>query len=122
MLASERVAIAAHLHVVLRRKTGRVTDVEWMAVNAEYAAEIVRFARARAVEDNAPELAEWADKLEVAMATPVAARRPLVHSAAAAALASPIPARPPQPPMPDGTPPPAGDDDDAASRYVGGLR
>ena len=123
MLASERVAIAAHLHVVLRRKTGRVTDVEWMAVNAEYAAEIVRFARARAVEDNAPELAEWADKLEIAMATPVAVRRPLVQSAVAAAMAPPIPAaRPPQSPMPDGTPPPAGGDDDAASRYVGGLR
>ncbi len=45
MSTTERVALAAHLHVVLRRKTGRVTDVEWMAANTEYAAEIVRFAR-----------------------------------------------------------------------------
>ena len=39
---SERVAVAAHLHVVLRRKTGRVTDTEWMACNLEYATEIIR--------------------------------------------------------------------------------
>src|SRR5690606_19097358 len=41
-------AIAAHLHVVLRRKTGRVTDTEWMATNPEYAAAMVAFARAQA--------------------------------------------------------------------------
>ncbi len=67
MLVSEKLAMAAHLHVVLRRKTGRVTDTEWMASNAEYAAEMVRFARAKAQEDGHPDLAEWADKLERAM-------------------------------------------------------
>ena len=41
MLESERVAIAARLHVALRRKVGRVTDTEWMAANAEYALEIL---------------------------------------------------------------------------------
>ena len=34
---SEKLAIAAHLHVLLRRKTGRVTDTEWMASNGSYA-------------------------------------------------------------------------------------
>ncbi len=68
MLQSEKLAIAAHLHVLLRRKTGRVTDTEWMANNHEYAAEIVRFARHSAAEDGHAELAEWADKLEQAMA------------------------------------------------------
>lgn len=63
MLPSEKLAIAAHLHVLLRRKTGRVTDTEWMAANAEYATEIVRFARLRAKEDGHADLAEWADKL-----------------------------------------------------------
>jgi hypothetical protein len=67
MLVSEKIAIAAHLHVLLRRKTGRVTDTEWMAQNHEYAAEIVRFARAKAMEDGHPDLAEWAGKLERAM-------------------------------------------------------
>ena len=71
MLQSEKLAIAAHLHVLLRRKTGRVTDTEWMASNAEYAAEIVRFAKHSAVEDGHAELAEWADKLELAMAIKV---------------------------------------------------
>jgi hypothetical protein len=76
MLNSERLAIAAHLHVLLRRKTGRVTDTEWMAVNTEYAAEVVRFARERAQSDNHPDLAEWAEKLESAMA-PAPSPRPL---------------------------------------------
>src|SRR3569832_1789626 len=67
MLASQKLAIAAHLHVLLRRKTGRVTDTEWMASNLEYAAEIVRFARARAAEDGHPDLEEWAGKLEHAV-------------------------------------------------------
>ncbi len=67
MLNSEKLAIAAHLHVLLRRKTGRVTDTEWMASNTEYAAEIVRFARASAEEDGHADLAEWAAKLELAM-------------------------------------------------------
>ncbi|MES2949747.1 MAG: hypothetical protein V4858_14485 [Pseudomonadota bacterium] len=67
MLASEKLAIAAHLHVLLRRKTGRVTDTQWMADNAEYAAEIVRFSRRSAEEDGHTELLEWADKLELAM-------------------------------------------------------
>ncbi|MCJ0765406.1 hypothetical protein [Variovorax terrae] len=68
MLDSEKLAIAAHLHVLLRRKTGRVTDTEWMAANTDYAAEIVRFARAKALEEGHPDLAEWALRLEQAMA------------------------------------------------------
>jgi len=67
MQVSQKLAIAAHLHVLLRRKTGRVTDTEWMAANLEYAGEIVRFARAKAKEDGHPELAEWAAKLEEAV-------------------------------------------------------
>ncbi|MES2413132.1 MAG: hypothetical protein V4614_04975 [Pseudomonadota bacterium] len=70
MASSEKIAIAAHLHVLLRRKTGRVTDTEWMASNAEYAAEITRFAREKAVEDGHADLAAWADKLEEIMGTP----------------------------------------------------
>lgn len=85
MLVSEKIAIAAHLHVLLRRKTGRVTDTEWMAQNIEYAAEIVRFARVKAMEDGHPDLAEWAGKLERAMAQPQkAAARPLAQAAVAA--------------------------------------
>ena len=64
---SEKLAIAAHLHVLLRRKTGRVTDTEWMASNGSYAREIARFARERAVLDQAPELIEWADRLDHCM-------------------------------------------------------
>ncbi len=84
MLASEKIAIAAHLHVLLRRKTGRVTDTEWMAQNLDYAVEIVRFARVKAMEDGHPDLAEWAGKLERAMAEPAgkAPARPLAQAAA----------------------------------------
>jgi len=80
MPSSEKIAIAAHLHVLLRRKTGRVTDTEWMAGNNEYAAEIARFARERAAEDGHPDLAVWADRLEEIMAVPdPKPRRPLVE-------------------------------------------
>ncbi len=67
MIYSERLAIAAHLHVLLRRKSGRVTDTEWMASNTDYAAEIVRFARNQAIEEGHTDLAGWAEKLELAM-------------------------------------------------------
>jgi hypothetical protein len=81
MMASQKLAIAAHLHVLLRRKTGRVTDTEWMAENIEYALEIVRFARMKASEDGHLELVEWADKLERAALEPVAVHKPLAQSA-----------------------------------------
>jgi hypothetical protein len=77
MLPSEVLAIAAHLHVLLRRKTGRVTDTEWMAKNTEYATEIVRFARASALKDGHADLGEWADKLDSALGnTATSAKRP----------------------------------------------
>ncbi len=67
MLESERIAIAAHLHVQLRRVTGRVTDTEWMARNLEYADDVVRFARAAALEKGLGELAELAHRMDAAM-------------------------------------------------------
>jgi hypothetical protein len=95
MLASQKLAIAAHLHVLLRRKTGRVTDTEWMAQNLEYAAEVVRFSRAKAAEDGHPELGEWADKLEQAIATGTpSAPRPLAETAMQLLRDKPIAAAP----------------------------
>ncbi|RYX89570.1 MAG: hypothetical protein EOO28_32560 [Comamonadaceae bacterium] len=83
MPSNEKIAIAAHLHVLLRRKTGRVTDTEWMATNRDYAAEIVRFSREKAAEDGHVDLNVWADKLEEVMATPEQrARIPLVRAVA----------------------------------------
>lgn len=108
MSDTDKLAIAAHLHVLLRRKTGRVTDTEWMAANAEYAHEIVRFARQHAVEDNVPELADWADRLEQALhATPAPQRRPLLDMATQAVRPRPAPPPEPAPEVP---------------RYVGGIR
>lgn len=72
MLASEKISIAAHLHVLLRRNTGRVTDTEWMASNREYALEMVRFARQKAVEQGHADLGVWANKLAEVMAIAVA--------------------------------------------------
>ena len=67
MSESERIALAARLHVALRRKHGRVTDTEWMATNAEYAAEIVRMTRAHAADTKDEELYQLATRLEQAM-------------------------------------------------------
>ena len=101
MSESDRLAVAAHLHVLLRRKTARVTDIEWMAANAEYAQAIVRFARQRGHTDGAPELVEWADKLAHAMGEGAAPAQPRPQPALASR-----PARPESPGV----------------RYVGGLR
>ncbi|MBQ0932815.1 hypothetical protein KAK07_21690 [Ideonella sp. 4Y16] len=51
MLESEKLALAAHLHVVLRRHVGRVTDVEWLVRDAAYAQEIIALARASGQAD-----------------------------------------------------------------------
>jgi hypothetical protein len=111
--SSELFAIAAHLHVLLRRKTGRVTDTEWLASNPEYAREIVRFTREKARAEGHAELLPWADKLEAAIvgmgATP---RRTLLEVASDALKAVPPPTT--AAPSPGA---PAGDD-----RYIGGLR
>ncbi len=115
MLESEKLAIAAHLHVLLRRKTGRVTDTEWMVRNTEYATEIARFARQRAREDAAPELAQWADKLEAAMGLQRTAQPAPTATAPSTAVspAAPAPGHAP------GASPQAAD---APSRYLGRLR
>lgn len=99
MPSSEKIAIAAHLHVLLRRKTGRVTDTEWMASNSEYATEITRFARQKAAEDGHMDLAAWADKLEEVMAVPDPRQRvPLVKMVSDAVRERSLP---PVPTMPD---------------------
>ena len=80
MASNEKIAIAAHLHVLLRRKTGRVTDTEWLASNLEYSVEIARFARAKAMEDGHADLKVWADRLEEVMAVAEPKPKvPLVH-------------------------------------------
>jgi hypothetical protein len=109
---SEKLAIAAHLHVLLRRKTGRVTDTEWMASNGSYAREIVRFARERAVQDEAPELIEWADRLEHCMQDTLAAE--LRRSAREAVARAADQAAPAVHTMASAHP--------QARRYVGGIR
>lgn len=102
MLDSEKLAIAAHLHVVMRRRIGRVTDVEWLVKSPEYAREIIGVARAEAAH---PDLLDWAQRLEAALfpAPPDsrAAPRPAARPAEAAI---PTPARP------------------LLQRYIGSLR
>ncbi|MDD2926900.1 hypothetical protein [Rhodoferax sp.] len=70
MLMSEKFALAARIHVLLRRQTGRVTDTEWMIKSPEYAAEIVRFSRDYAEKEGHADLAELATKLADIMLPP----------------------------------------------------
>jgi len=72
MSQNQAFAAAAHLHVLLRRKTGRVTDTEWMASNADYARAIVRFARDKAHSEGMAELLPLADRLESLVVAPIA--------------------------------------------------
>jgi hypothetical protein len=71
MSDSDKLAVAAHLYVLLRRATGRVTDVEWLVRDRPYAREIIQLAMA---QPGQPELQRWARKLEAALGlTPAAA-------------------------------------------------
>lgn len=58
------LSVAAHLHVLLRRKTGRVTDTEWMATDHRYATAMAKFAKEHGQTNDDPDLLKWADKLE----------------------------------------------------------
>ncbi len=113
--SNDLFGIAAHLHVLLRRKTGRVTDTEWMAVNAEYAREVARVARRAAEVDGHRELLPWAEKLELALhARGEPVRRPLLQAAADTLRAGQVP---PVPVAPTVEPPASPE-----SKYVGRLR
>lgn len=63
MTHNELLALAAHLHVMIRRKIGRITDPEWMVSNPDYAREIVRLARS----DSSAELIDAVQRFESAM-------------------------------------------------------
>jgi hypothetical protein len=138
-------AIAAHLHVVLRRKTGRVTDTEWMVSNAEYATAMVAYARAQAASEGHTELLPLADKLEALIPSMgVVARKPLLQAAAERLPTAPVAPSKPAVARPEkrsgfadsvpasgflestlssvfGTPRKT-DDDEPGLRYVGGIR
>ncbi len=144
MTSTELFATAAHLHVLLRRKTGRVTDTEWMATNADYAHEIVRYAREQAATEGHTELLPWADKLATLipqMGTVV--RKPLLVAAgerlkAGQTAAKPAAATPGRPSGFSDSAQPSGflestlnsvfgtprkhEGDEPGPRYVGGIR
>jgi hypothetical protein len=53
-------SLSARIHVLLRRETRRIVDVEWMAVNADYVREILKISLAT---ENA-ELHELVQRIE----------------------------------------------------------
>lgn len=129
MLESEKFAIAAHLHVLLRRVNGRVTDVEWMIRSAEYAREVIRVARTEQHAD----LHKLADKLEAALnvgaraAAPAAAqKRPAFAHTESGELASNPPSDYPSSSFGNSVSPGSGgaaaDPKAGRKRYVGSLR
>jgi len=88
MSQNDALATAAHLHVLLRRKTGRVTDTEWMASNADYAQAMVRWAREKAETDGHTELLPLADRLEALVILPQRRATPVPPQASPVAAAS----------------------------------
>ncbi|HEX7640008.1 MAG TPA: hypothetical protein VF457_16545 [Burkholderiaceae bacterium] len=102
----ETFAIAARLHVVLRRTLGRVTDVEWMTRNREYAQEVLRVARGH----DSAELRDLADKFEQALSP---RQRASGFAITPTRVAPAVAAEAIVPPRPQAA---------AQERYVGGLR
>ena len=60
MTHADKIAIAAHMNILLRRHLGRMTDVEYMAKNPDYARELIHLAQSSPHED----LHTWAAKLQ----------------------------------------------------------
>jgi len=54
----DKIAIAAHLYIAMRREAKRTIDVEWLLKNTDYAREIIALAR-----QYSPELATYSDRL-----------------------------------------------------------
>ncbi len=108
---SDTLAAAAHLHVLLRRKTGRVTDTEWMASNAEYARAMIAFARASAAENGHEDLLPLAARVEELMhlAPPPPAPEPPVLTSPIEVVAAPADEA-------------AKPKEEVSNRYVGRLR
>ncbi|MEY4414447.1 MAG: hypothetical protein RIQ53_1740 [Pseudomonadota bacterium] len=105
MTESEKLALAAHLHVVMRRRIGRVTDVEWMVQDPAYARAMIDIAIGCGHED----VQERARKLQTALFPPRS--RPLVEAQATEPVE---PRRPVRQPLADLV--------NGARTYVGGLR
>jgi hypothetical protein len=63
MTSDEKFAVAAHLYVLLRRKSGRVVDTVWLLQNRVYAQEVLRLAR----EQSDHEIVKLADRFEMMM-------------------------------------------------------
>lgn len=63
MTSDDRFAAAAHLYVLMRRKSGRAIDTVWAAQNSEYAREVLRLAR----ETADVEIVGIADRFEASM-------------------------------------------------------
>ncbi|MDD2686077.1 MAG: hypothetical protein PHY62_07955 [Gallionella sp.] len=53
-------SLSGRLHVILRRATNRIIDVEWLAINGEYARAVIELAR----DADTAELNELADRIE----------------------------------------------------------
>ncbi|MEJ5028228.1 hypothetical protein [Comamonas sp. MYb69] len=103
---SERLAIAAHLHVALRRKTGRVTDTEWMASDTAYGQAMAQFALNHARSNQDAELERLALRFAASLPGAPAPAAAAVGAAAAGPAADAV----------------APGLVASAKRYVGGLR
>ena len=67
------MAVAARLHLYLRRETNRVTDVVWMVANPEYAREVLRLVRQERVPEMDALAARFEELMPAAAAAPAAA-------------------------------------------------
>lgn len=63
MTPQDLISTAAHLHVAMRRKMGRVTDTEWMASDFHYAQAMSSLALRHAEETQDSDLLKWATRL-----------------------------------------------------------
>ena len=72
MTHPDRLAVAAHLHILLRRRLNRMTDVEWMARDDTYARAIAELALSDLTQ---PDLVALGQRLQALLPPPAPVQR-----------------------------------------------
>ena len=111
MHQSDAFAIAARLYVAMRQKLGRITDVQWMLKNAEYADEVIRLAKSQV----GTEMADLAEKFAASLASQI-------ERTNGGVLNSQTPASNADPRVGPAKPSELAGQEEPAHRYVGRLR
>lgn len=117
-LDTQAFALMGRLHVILRRESGRVTDIEYMRIDPTYCKHVLDLA-AQVSHEALPEICARLDEIFFGRNGLFMAReaQPLLAQRSVAPLANPLSAPPAASELPS-----SGQAENAAHTYIGRLR